>query len=117
MEYRKLLHGDEKIGVVGLGLGGIQSASDEEIEAVVRKAIKSGINFFDLGAGGANVYAPFGKAIAGQREKVYFQLHFGAVYKESGEYGWSRDLERIKKTFAWELETLKIDYIDFGFLH
>ena len=117
MEYRKLPHGEEKIGVVGLGMGGIQNASDDEIEQIIRKAIANGINFFDLCAGGANVYAPFGKAIVGQRNKIYFQLHFGAVYKDSGEYGWSRDLEKIKKTFAWELEKLGTDYIDFGFLH
>ncbi len=45
------------------------------------------------------MYEPFGKAIAGERDKVYFQLHFGAVYKENGEYGWSRNLSTIQKTF------------------
>lgn len=117
MEYRKLPKGNEKIGVLGLGMGGIQKSSDEEIEAVIRSAIQNGINFFDLCAGAANVYAPFGRAVAGMREKIYFQLHFGAVYKKSGEYGWSRNLAEIQKTFAWELETLGTDYVDFGFLH
>lgn len=117
MEYRKLPHGTEQISLLGLGMGGIQSASDYEIEAVIRKAIDNGINFFDLCAGGKNVYAPFGRAIKGRREKVYLQMHFGAVYNEKGEYGWSRDLEKIKETIAWEIETLGTDYIDFGFLH
>ena len=117
MEYRKLPHGNEMIGTLGLGMGNIHKSSPEEIQAVIERAIANGINFFDLCGGGADIYAPFGKAIAGQREKVYFQLHFGAVYNDSGEYGWSRDLDRIKKTFAWELEKLDTDYIDFGFLH
>jgi hypothetical protein len=119
MEYRKLPHGGEheRFGVLGLGMGGIQKSSDEEIEQVIRTAIDHGINFFDLCAGGANVYAPFGRAIAGQRENVFFQLHFGAVYNEAGEYGWSRDLNQIQNTFAWELDTLGTDYADFGFLH
>ena len=117
MEYRKLPHGGEQIGVLGIGTGGLMTCSDTEIEQVVRCAIEHGINFFDLCAGGQNVYAPFGKAITGQREKVMFQLHFGAVYNEKGEYGWSRDLDRIKRTFAWEMETLGTDYADFGFLH
>ena len=117
MEYRKLPHGDERIGTLGLGMGGIQNAPPDEIEAVVREAVSHGINFFDLCAGGAAVYAPFGRAIAGVRDKVYFQLHFGAVYKPSGEYGWSRDLGRIKSTFEWELGLLGTDYVDFGFLH
>ena len=85
MEYRRLPHGSnrEVFSVLGLGMGGIQKSPAEEIEAVVRLALQNGINFFDLCAGGANVYAPFGKAIAGQRERVFFQLHFGAVYNDA----------------------------------
>ncbi len=118
MEYRQLPHGGahEKFGVLGLGMGGIQHTPAEEIEAIIRKAIAHGINFFDLCAGGA-VYAPFGRAIAGQREKVFLQCHFGAVYDEKGEYGWCRDFETIRKTFQWELEVLGTNYVDFGFLH
>ena len=117
MEYRQLPHGTERLGVLGLGMGGIQKCSDDEIEWVVCTAIEHGINFFDLCAGGKNVYKPFGKAIAGQRDKVLFQLHLGAVYNEKGEYGWSRDMTQMKETFVWELETLGTDYADFGFLH
>ena len=118
MEYRQLPHGNtkEKFSVLGLGMGGIQKTPADEIEAIIRKAINHGINFFDLCAGGA-VYAPFGKAIRGQREKIFIQCHFGAVYDENGEYGWCRDFDTIKKTFLWELETLGTDYVDFGFLH
>ena len=117
MEYRKLPKGNEQIGVLGIGLGGIQDAPSDEIEAVVRKAMEHGINYFDACGGGASIYEPFGKAIVGQREKVFFQLHFGAVYNDKGEYGWSRDLSRIKQTLDWELKLLGTDYIDFGFLH
>ena len=119
MEYRQLPRGtqQERLSVVGLGTGGIHKCSDSEIEQVIRTAIENGINFFDLCAGAKNVYAPFGRAIAGQRDKVFFQLHLGAVYNEKGEYGWSRDMARMKETFAWELETLGTDYVDFGFLH
>ncbi len=118
MEYRQLPRGNEneKFSVLGLGMGGIQHTPADEIEAIIRKAIDNGINFFDLCAGGA-VYEPFGRAIKGQREKVFLQVHFGAVYDENGEYGWCRDFETIKKTFLWELETLGTDYVDFGFLH
>lgn len=118
MEYRQLPRGkeNEKFSVLGLGMGGIQYTPAAEIEAIITKAIDNGINFFDLCAGGA-VYEPFGKAIKGKREKVFLQVHFGAVYDENGEYGWCRDFETIKKTFLWELETLGTDYVDFGFLH
>ena len=116
-EYRKLKKGEERISTLGLGMGGMQSAPSEEIEAVIKKAVQNGVNFFDLCAGGASVYEPFGKAVADCRDKIYFQLHFGAVYNDKGEYGWSRKLSEVQKTFEWELETLKTDYLDFGFLH
>lgn len=117
MEYRKLPHGDEQISVLGLGTGGIQGSSDSEIRLVIEKAIENGINFFDLCGGGRNVYEPIGRGIQGNREKVYVQMHFGAVYNDKGEYGWSRNFDEIKRTVEWELEALKTDYIDFGFLH
>lgn len=75
MEYRKLPRGSETLSTLGLGMGGIQSAAPEEIEETVSEAIAHGINFFDLCAGGASVYAPFGRAIRGRRDGVHFQLH------------------------------------------
>lgn len=118
MEYRQLPHGtpNEKFSVVGLGLGGIGQTPVDEIEAIIGKAIDHGINFFDMCTAGAT-YAPVGRAIAGRREKVFLQVHFGAVYDENGEYGWCRDFETIQKTFLWELKELGTDYVDFGFLH
>ncbi len=117
IEYRKLPRGDEKIGTLGLGAGSMQETSPAEIQKIIEKAIENGINFFDLCAGGGSVYEPFGNAIQGARDKIYFQLHFGAVYDENGEYGWSRNLDEIKSTFDREMKLLKTDYIDFGFMH
>jgi len=119
MEYRKLPRGSEheRFSTLGLGLGGIHKAGEDEIEHIIRKAIERGVNFFDLCASAKHVYAPFGRAIQGQRDKVYIQLHFGAVYNSQGEYGWSRDLDEIKSTIQWELKSLGTDYIDFGYLH
>ena len=117
MDYRLLPHGGEKISTLGLGMGCMQNTPQGEIQAIITKAIDSGINFFDMCAGGNSVYAPFGRAIKGRRDKIYMQLHFGAVYNEKGEYGCSRNLDAIRKTFDWELKTLGTDYVDFGFLH
>ncbi|MCH5165426.1 MAG: aldo/keto reductase [Clostridiales bacterium] len=117
MEYRKLPRGGEKICTLGLGTSSIHESAPDEIQAIIEKAIDSGINFFDLAAGSNRMFEPFGKSIKGKREKVYFQLHFGAVYKENGEYGWSRNLTEIKNTFEWEMKALGTDYVDFGFLH
>ena len=105
-EMRKLPHGSEMIAPLGLGMGGIQNTPPDEIEAVVKKAIEAGVNFFDLCAGGAAVYAPFGRAIKGLRDRIYFQLHFGAVYNANGDYGWSRNPDEIRRTFEWEMGLL-----------
>ncbi len=118
MEYRKLPKGseNEKFSAIGLGLGGINANTDKELEDIFIKAIDAGINFFDL-CTAKNVFAPLGKAIKGRREKVFLQMHFGAVYNDDGEYGWSRDYNVIKNTFEWELKELGTTYTDMGYLH
>ncbi len=43
-------------------------------------------------------------------------MHFwGGLPPE--QYGWTLELEDIKRSVAWQLDALKTDYIDFGFLH
>ena len=56
MEYRQLPRGteNERFSVLGLGFGGIGTTLPEEIEAIVRKAMDHGINFFDNAEGYAN---------------------------------------------------------------
>lgn len=119
MEYRNLPRGgeNEKISVIGLGMGYIHNSSPEELEAVVRKAIAHGINFFDICGERTWIYEPFGRAIRDCREKVFFQMHFGASYNEKGEYAWTTDVEKMKETFEWQMKQLKTDYIDYGFVH
>lgn len=55
IKYRKLPKGNELIGKLGLGMGGIQNTTPDEIEAVIREAVANEINLFDLCAGGAKV--------------------------------------------------------------
>lgn len=47
---------------------------------------------------------------------MFFQVHFGADYR-SGKYGWTLDLDEIKRSIDWQLKALQTDYIDFGFIH
>ena len=90
MEYRKLPKGREQISILGLGTSSIQASGEKEIEEVVSLAIENGINFFDMASAEAKPFEAYGRAIAGRREQVYFQLHFGANY-ETGTYGWTTD--------------------------
>lgn len=42
-----------------------------------------------------------------------YQIHFGANY-ETGTYGWTTNLQKIKESITWQLKVLNIDY---GFIH
>lgn len=116
MQYRELPHGGEKISVIGLGMGSIHEGSESEIEEMLKLAFESGVNYFDMAASEAKPYPCYARAFEGQREKVYLQMHFGAVY-DGGKYGWTRDLKKIRRTFESQLDMLHTDYTDMGFVH
>ena len=61
-------------------------------------------------------FAAYGRAMKDIRDKVYFQIHFGANY-ETGTYGWTTNLDTVKRSVDWQLNALQTDYIDFGFIH
>lgn len=116
MEYRKLPHGTQQISVIGLGASSIGMAGEKEIEATMTMALENGINCFDMASSDADPFPAYGRALAGKRKDVYFQIHFGANY-EGGKYGWTTDLDTIKRSVDWQMRSLQTDYIDFGFLH
>ena len=116
MIYRSLPHGGDKISIIGFGMGSVHESSEEEIENTVSFAIEKGVNYFDMVASEAKPYAPYARAFHGRREKIYTQMHFGALY-EGGMYGWTRDIKKIKKSFESQLRLLGTDYTDMGFVH
>lgn len=77
MEYRKLPKGGEQISILGLGNSSMGASGEKEVEAAVTMAVENGINYFDMAAADAVPFAPFGRAVEGCRDKVYFQVHFG----------------------------------------
>ena len=116
MKYRVLPHGGEKISIIGMGSSVIGAKPESEIIETVRTAVDNGINFFDMAGGHAAIFEAYGKALKGIRDKVYLQVHFGANYT-TDEYGWTTNLDEVKKSVKWQLEKLQTDYIDFGFIH
>ncbi|MDD3416121.1 MAG: aldo/keto reductase [Lachnospiraceae bacterium] len=116
MQYRKLPKGTEQISVIGIGTGSIQASSEKEIEKIITTAIENGINYFDMASAEAKPFDACGRALKGMRDKAYFQIHFGTNY-EKGMYGWTTDLDIIKRSVDRQMKAMQIDYIDFGFLH
>ena len=116
MEYRKLPHGKELISVIGMGASVIGEQSEKEIMETVQLALEAGINFFDMAGAHASIFWAYGKALAGHRKNAMLQIHFGANYM-TGAYGWTTNLDIVKKSVDWQLERLQTDYIDFGFIH
>ena len=115
MEYRKLPHGEEQISVIGMGFSVVGEQKEKDIIQTVQVALEQGVNFFDMAGGHAAIFGAYGKALQDLRDRVYLQVHFGADYT-SGEYGWTTDLEGVKRSVDWQLRNLKTDYIDFGFI-
>lgn len=120
MQYRELPHDPSvKLSIIGLGMGGVHHADEHgngTIEAVVRRALDAGVNFFDFIPSEASAYPAYGKVLTPIRNQVYLQMHLGCDYS-SGKYGWTQDLEIIKRDFQRQLDVLNTDYADFGFIH
>ena len=116
MEYRINKRTQDRISVIGLGASSISESNRKEAVETLKVAYENGINYFDLAAGDATCFPFYGEAFEKVRDKVFYQIHFGANYA-SGTYGWTTNLETIKKSIAWQLKELKTDYIDYGFIH
>ncbi len=116
MEYRRLPKGEEKISVLGLGTSSLGAAGEREMTEALELAVENGINYFDMASADAAPFPVYGKVLSGCRKDIFYQIHFGAEYR-TGEYGWTTDPDVIRRSVDWQLEMLKTDYIDFGFLH
>ncbi len=116
MEYRLNRRTGDKISIIGLGASSISQAGEKEAIETLKMAFENGINYFDIAAGEAKSFEYYGKAFEDVRDKVIYQIHFGANYV-TGTYGWTTNLDKIKASIAWQLERLRTNYINYGFIH
>ena len=116
MLYRTLPHGGENISVIGLGLGSLHNADEEEIEETVASALDAGVNHIDFIPSNDAPFAAVARAVADRRDEVRFQVHIGAEYT-GGVYGWTTNADLAKREFEARLRALDTDYADFGFIH
>lgn len=119
MEYRVNQRTGDKISILGLGSGSsgfATHASFEEMVKMLEYAYEQGINYYDLCCGTWTCFDAYAAALGSVRQQVRYQIHFGIDYS-SGKYGWTTELDATKRAVERELETLKTDYIDYGFIH
>ena len=116
MEYRIHPRTGEKISVIGIGTGPIFEAPEQTAVATFTYAYEHGVNYLDFATAGAKTFPYAGAALSSVRKDLFYQIHFGANY-ETGEYGWTTDLDTVKRQVDWQLKALNTTYIDFGMIH
>ena len=116
MEYRIHPKTGARVSVIGIGTGPIHEATEREAAAALSYAYEQGVNYLDFATAGAGTFPYVGAVLGPVRKDLFYQVHFGANY-ESGEYGWTTDLDTIKRQVDWQLKELRTDYIDFGMIH
>ena len=116
MRYRISKKTGDKISEIGLGSAYMPETPLPKAIAALQRAYEGGINYYDLAAGDGKAFPMFGEAFAGVRGKILYQIHFGADYS-GGTYGWSLDLDTVKRSIDMQLKELRTDYIDYGFIH
>ncbi|MBS1809538.1 MAG: aldo/keto reductase [Acidobacteria bacterium] len=127
MQKRKLGSSNLEVSSIGLGCMGMSFGygppqDKQEMIAVIRAAVESGVNFFDT----AEVYGPFtneelvGEALAPVREQVVIATKFGFKPAADGSGRWSEldsRPEHIKEVAEASLKRLKTDVIDLFYQH
>jgi aryl-alcohol dehydrogenase-like predicted oxidoreductase len=127
MQKRKLGKSNLEVSAIGLGCMGMSfglgpPGDKQEMIAVIRAAVESGVTFFDT----AEVYGPFtneelvGEALAPVREQVVIATKFGFKPAADGGGRWSEldsRPEHIKEVAEASLKRLKTDVIDLFYQH
>ena len=116
MNYRINRKTGDRISEIGIGSAYMFGAGMDEAVRALRRAVEGGINYFDLAAGDGATFPIWGEALSEFRKILYYQIHFGADYT-AGTYGWSLDLDTIRRSVEKQLKELRTDYIDYGFIH
>ena len=116
MEYRIHPKTGARVSVIGIGTGPTHEATEGEAAAALAYAYGEDVKYLDYATAGAGTFPYVGAVLGPVRKDLFYQVHFGANY-ESGEYGWTTDLDTIKRQVDWQLKELRTDYIDFGMIH
>lgn len=116
MEYRVNQRTGDRISVIGIGSSYFSEMSEKEARQTLELAYEKGVNYIDMAAASVECFDYYGKELERVRGEMLYQVHFGADYA-TGKYGWTTRKETVKRSVDWQLERLRTDYIDYGFIH
>ena len=116
MEYRKLPHGEEQISIIGMGKQlswRFGRRGSGKRRSPWRWKTASTILTWPPG-----MPRPF-PPMAGWYPAAGIKCIIRSIsvrITAAGKYGWTLDLDEIRRSVDWQLKALKTDYIDFGFI-
>jgi aryl-alcohol dehydrogenase-like predicted oxidoreductase len=124
MQKRKLGNSSLEVSALGLGCMGMSFGytpipNRNEMIALIRKAVESGVIFFDT----AEVYGPYtneelvGEALEPFKGQVAIATKFGFEFKDGKQVGLSSRPEHIKQVVENSLKRLRTDVIDLYYQH
>lgn len=116
MQYRKNIRTGDEISAIGFGTSSLPSSDFATAVETIRYAYENKINYYDLATSKSTSFPIFAEALSDVRKNVFYQIHFGADYTKE-DYAWSVDLDTVKRSLEYQLNNLKTDYIDYGFIH
>ena len=116
MRYRTHPKTGDKVSEIGFGTAYFYEVGMKEGTRILRRAFESGINYFDLATSDIATFVILREALHDVRKDILLQVHFGADYSRDA-YGWTLDLEKVKRSVDVQLRKLQTDYIDYGFIH
>jgi predicted aldo/keto reductase-like oxidoreductase len=114
MEYRSLGNTGIKVSSLGLGVEHLKKESSEYITQVIKKAITSGINYFDLVWSLPNVIEGVSEAII--KSDIHLAVHLGSSYR-NGKYLKAKSVKKCEETFRETLDRLNRDSVSIINLH
>ena len=116
MRYRELGKTGLKVSEIGLGAEWLERHNAREVQEVILRCEKAGINILDCWMSEPNVRSNIGAAIKGRRERWIIQGHLGSTW-QNGQYVRTRYIGQAKTAFFDLMDRLGTDYIDLGILH
>ena len=124
MEKRKLGKNGLEVSALGLGCMGMSMAygppaDKQEMIALIRKAVESGVTLFDT----AEIYGPYtneelvGEALAPFPGQVVIATKFGIKLDPGGQQVQDSRPERIRQSLEGSLKRLRVETIDLYYQH